>query len=343
MDDSGKEKKPCSFFKRSGRRAAVRKRKHSSSDEGKPWVYGWGFPETLAFSPSTRSAVALYIKKSQKEPSILRPFGPLCPILLQMTVMMSQWWWGGRERKKEEHSSKRQAHRRQTKPKVKHTYLCERDSSNGSKRKREIVVVSIHLFLASFQHFQLFTTFSFHSSEKENKAIDLWHHACNNLQSWLLGNTPTTYVTIIVTWIFSRWNSISLKGEYCSVWGMVDVTPSNPLPCPLPRPLSPPPLCVTFKFKCLVAKQHLTNVSTYWMLFSIHELEAMWSMAEGMYSWPWTAFNAYIGSSMLKVICTGVDFGYGTETRQCIRSKHLTLHSLMKQDSNIHCSCPIPL
>ena len=35
MDDSGKEKKPCSFFKRSGRRVAVRKRKHSSSDEGK--------------------------------------------------------------------------------------------------------------------------------------------------------------------------------------------------------------------------------------------------------------------------------------------------------------------
>ena len=112
-------------------------------------------------------------KKSQKEPSILRPFGPPCPILLQMTVMMSQWWWGGRERKKEEHSSKRQAHRRQTKPKVKHTYmyLCERDSSNGSKRKREIVIVSIHLFLASVQHCQLFTTFSFHSSERENKLL----------------------------------------------------------------------------------------------------------------------------------------------------------------------------
>jgi len=29
------EKKTCLFFKRSGRRAAVRKRKHSSCDEGK--------------------------------------------------------------------------------------------------------------------------------------------------------------------------------------------------------------------------------------------------------------------------------------------------------------------
>lgn len=98
----------------------------------------------------------LSLCNSEKEPRILRPFAPPpCPILLQMTVMMSQRWWGGRGRKKEEHSSKRQAHRRQTKPKVKHTYLCERDSSNGSKRKREIIIVSIHLFLASF------TTFSF--------------------------------------------------------------------------------------------------------------------------------------------------------------------------------------
>ena len=128
MDDSGKEKKPCSFFKRSGRRAAVRKRKHSSSDEGKPLVYGWRFPETLAFSPSTRSAVTL---KSEKGPSILWHFGPPCPILLQTTVMMSQQWWGERGRKEEEHSSKRQTHRRQTKPKVKHMRWLQEEERNN--------------------------------------------------------------------------------------------------------------------------------------------------------------------------------------------------------------------
>ena len=64
------------------------------------------------------------------------------------------------------------------------------------------------------------------------------------------------YMYIIVT--FPRRNSMSPKGKCCSVWGMLDVTPSNPIPYLLPSP----PILLHVKFKGLVAKQHPANVHT---------------------------------------------------------------------------------
>ena len=57
--------------------------------------------------------------------------------------------------------------------------------------------------------------------------------------------------------VLPRWSDLSPKGKcrFClgSITYLLDVTPSNSLPHPLP----PPPIPVCLKFKCLDVKQHL--------------------------------------------------------------------------------------